>query len=108
MSFWSRNGDCSNNGQGHRQKFFTVKRGGAALALLCCGGVLVRAQDVPPGMVASFDFTQRLEYSDNPDFDVDDDADFRKRYLIRQGKLERALIAADGKHDAGQQGTGRG
>ena len=70
MSFLSRNGGCSNSGQRHRQKFITVKRGGTALALLCLIGVTGRAQDVPPGMVGTFDFTQRLEYSDNPDFDV--------------------------------------
>jgi hypothetical protein len=85
MLSWSRNGACSNSEPAQRQNPVTVRRGGAALALLCSVGAVVRAQDIPPGFVANFDITQRLEYSDNPDFDVDGDPDFFGRTVLGFG-----------------------
>ena len=85
MLSWSRNGACSNNEPAQRQKLITARRGLAALALLCSVGVVVQAQDVPPGFIARFDVTQRLEYSDNPDFDVDGDSDLFGRTVLGFG-----------------------
>lgn len=74
-----------------------MRRVTGALALLCSVAAVVRAQDVPPGMVASFDVTQRLEYSDNPDLDADGDSDFFGRTILGFGldsttKLQRFVL----------------
>lgn len=71
MSFWYRSAVCSNNGQADRQGGLSLRTGVSALALLCAASVMVRAQDIPPGLLATFDITQQLEYSDNADFDED-------------------------------------
>ena len=75
MSFWYRSGACSNNERIGRQGNLSLRYGVSALALLCAATVMVRAQDIPPGFLATFDITQRLEYSDNVDFDDDADAE---------------------------------
>ncbi len=85
MLSWFRNGGCSNSDASHRQKLTTVWRGLGAFALLCSVSVVVRAQDVPPGIIARLDVTQRLEYSDNPGLDVDGDSDFFGRTILGFG-----------------------
>ena len=85
MSSWYRNGVCANNRQSHRQANRRAHQGAGALLLLCSIGVVVRAQDVPPGLVARFDVTQRLEYSDNPGFDVDGESDLFGRTILNFG-----------------------
>lgn len=85
MSFWSRKGVCSNKEQTNRQQVFTVQRGLLALAALCSVGVVVRAQDLPPGLIARLDITQRLEYSDNPDLDENGSSDFSGRTVLNFG-----------------------
>jgi len=62
-----------------------ARQGIGALAIFCTVAVVVRAQEVPPGVIARFDVTQRLEYSDNPDFDVDGDSDFFGRTVLGFG-----------------------
>ncbi|WP_282154072.1 hypothetical protein [Ruegeria atlantica] len=62
-----------------------------ALVLFCCAGVVVRAQtapvteNAPPGLLATFEVSQRLEYSDNPDLDVDGNSDFYGRTVLGFG-----------------------
>ncbi len=85
MLSWSRNGACSNNEPAHKQKLISAQRGLTALALLCSVGAVVRAQDIPPGFVARFDVTQRLEYSDNPDLEDNGEAEFFGRTLLNFG-----------------------
>lgn len=85
MLSWSRNGGCSNSRPAHRQRSEKLRYGLGALALLSCVGAALRAQDLPSGMIARFDFTQQLEYSDNPDLDVDGDADFFGRTILGFG-----------------------
>jgi len=82
MSFWSRNGASSNNGWAPWHKKPLVRLGVSALASLFSVGVAVRAQDIPPGILATFDVAQRLEYSDNPGFDEDGEADLYGRTLL--------------------------
>jgi hypothetical protein len=45
-------------------------------------------------MVASFDVTQRLEYSDNPDLNVNGDADFYGRTLLNFGLASDTKVQA--------------
>ena len=85
MSFWSPKGVCSNSGQSHRQKRNSPTRESIALALLCSAGATAYAQGLPPGMIASFDVTQRLEWSDNPDLDTDGNSDFFGRTVLGFG-----------------------
>ena len=85
MLSWFRNGGCSNSDASHRQKSTIVWGGLGAFALLCSVGVVVRAQDVPPGIIARLEVTQRLEYSDNPGLDVDGDSDFFGRTILGFG-----------------------
>ncbi len=91
MLFWSRNGVCSNNRPAQKKKSFTVQRGAVAVTLICCAGVVVHAQGVPSaeespsGLLATFDVSQRLEYSDNPDLDVDGTSDFYGRTVLDFG-----------------------
>lgn len=75
MLFWSQQGACSNSAPALKRKRSIAHRGLGALAILSCAGAVVRAQDLPPGLLATFDISQRLEYSDNPDLDLDDEAD---------------------------------
>ena len=89
MSFWYRNGVCSNNPHSHRQDRHSFKRKtrarhkASALLALCGIGIAAHAQDTPPpGITASFDVTQRLEYSDNPDLEIEDDPDFFGRTIL--------------------------
>ncbi|GIT89280.1 hypothetical protein [Roseobacter sp. OBYS 0001] len=54
-----------------------------AFAALCGIGIAAHAQEaLPPGITASFDVTQRLEYSDNPDLDIEGDPDFFGRTIL--------------------------
>lgn len=88
MSFWYRSGVCSNNPYSHRQSRNTgsTRRRLGAFAALCGIGVVANAQEaLPPGITATFDITQRLEYSDNPDLDVDSDPDFFGRTILAFG-----------------------
>jgi len=85
MSFWYQNGVCSNKEHSHRRGHKYARQGAGALTILCTLGGVVWAQDVPPGLVARFDVTQRLEYSDNPDFDVDGESDFFGRTILGFG-----------------------
>lgn len=86
MSFWYRNGGCSNNRQSHRQKNVRAHLVGGALLLTCAVGAVAHAQDrVPPGMVARFDVAQRFQYSDNPDLDVNGTSDFFGRTVLGFG-----------------------
>ena len=80
MSFWYRSGACSNNGPSYREGRIGPRVGLGALLLACAVGAVARAQErQPPGMVVTLDVEQRLEYSDNPDLEVDGDADFYGR-----------------------------
>lgn len=97
MSFWYRRDVCSNNAISHRQSRNTgsTHRRIGAFAVLCGVGFAANAQDaVPPGIIASLDVTQRLEYSDNPDLDVDGDSDFFGRTILEFG-LESATSLED-------------
>lgn len=101
MSSWYRSGVCSNNAPARtprrqsRQKTGrtgTLARRGIGAFAACCGmglGVSVLAQQtqerVPPGMTATLDITQRLEYSDNPDLEVDKDSDLFGRTQLAFG-----------------------
>jgi hypothetical protein len=50
--------------------------------------VVAHAQDnTPPGLLASLDVTQRLEYSDNPDLDFEGEPDFYGRTLLDFGLI---------------------
>ena len=85
MSFWYRNDVCSNKTHSHRQsrKAGKARHKVGAFVALCGLGVVAHAQDTPPpGIVASFDVTQRLEFSDNPDLDVENDPDFFGRTIL--------------------------
>ncbi len=62
-----------------------ARQGAGALAMLCVIGGDARAQETPPGLTARLDITQRLEFSDNPDFDVDGNSDFFGRTILGFG-----------------------
>ena len=86
MSFWYQRDACSNNR--HAGKQLKLKTGHGAFVLLSTCAVAAMAQDgVPPGLVATFDITQQLEYSDNPDLDTDAaaDGDFYGRTILGFG-----------------------
>ncbi len=89
MLFWSQQGACSNSEAAYRQKSILVRRGPLACAVLVCVTPGVHAQDATPGILATLDVTQRLEWSDNPDLDVDGDSDFYGRTILGFG-LESA------------------
>lgn len=77
---------CSNNR--HSRRLFRLRPGHAASALVvsCAAGAVAHAQDrLPPGLVATFDLSQRLEYSDNPDLDINGDSDFFGRTVLGFG-----------------------
>ena len=84
MLFLYPQGGCSSNRHPHRQKLSKrTHQVTGAFAILCTAGAVVQAQDTaPPGIIAGFDITQRLEYSDNPDLDVDGDSDFYGRTVL--------------------------
>lgn len=87
MSFSYRSGVCSNNERGNRQGIFSLRYGMSALAMLCAATGMVRAQDIPPGVLATLDISQRLQYNDNVDFDPDTNAesDLLGRTVLRFG-----------------------
>ena len=89
MSFWYQNGVCSNNTHSHRlnnKKNTVTRQKVGAFACLCGIGVVAHAQDtLPAGMIASFDITQRMEYSDNPDLETTGDPDFFGRTVLGFG-----------------------
>lgn len=90
MSFWYQRDACSNNRNSHRLKIAKPRLYGAGLLILSVGSVTAYAQEVtPPGIVARFDVVQRLEYSDNPDFEEDRVSDFYGRTIFGFG-LESA------------------
>lgn len=62
-----------------------VRQATGALAILCSTCAAVRAQEPPSGLTARFDITQRLEFSDNPDFVVDSTSDFFGRTVLGFG-----------------------
>ena len=89
MSFSYRSGACSNNfcSEGH-----TIQTGkrcqlwlGTAVALCTASSVGLAQDTAPSGLVASLDFTQRLEYSDNPDLEEDGSSDFFGRTILDFG-----------------------
>lgn len=59
-----------------------MRSGIGALTVLSSCAVAVRAQDLPPGLLVSFDINQRLEYSNNPDLDVDGTSDLMGRTTL--------------------------
>lgn len=86
MLFSYRNGGCSSNRFSSRRPVTWPWFRTVGLVGVCAAGVTATAQEVaPPGLVTSFDFTQRLEYSDNPDLDVDGSSDFYGRTLLGFG-----------------------
>lgn len=86
MSFWYQNGVCSNNRHSRRRNRKKLSYVTAGMTSALAFAVVAQAQDrAPPGLIASFDIEQRLEYSDNPDLDVDGDSEFFGRTLLRFG-----------------------
>ena len=85
MSSWYRSGVCSNNRPAQQWISTRARQGVGALSMLCVIGAAVRGQETPPGFLASLDITQRLEYSDNPDLDIDGDADLFGRTILDFG-----------------------
>lgn len=88
MSFWYRNDVCSNkiNSHRHSMKFIPAPRKVAAFGGLCVIGVVAHAQDnLPTGILATFDITQRLEYSDNPDLEENGSSDTFGRTILGFG-----------------------
>ncbi|WP_187431097.1 hypothetical protein ROLI_045140 (plasmid) [Roseobacter fucihabitans] len=112
MSFWYRNGVCSNktHSRRHSNTGSTYRRIGA-FAALCGIGVMAHAQEaLPPGIIASFDITQRLEYSDNPDLVADGEADFFGRTVLGFGlqsatSLENFALNLGTDIEEGRKGT---
>ena len=98
MSFWSRNGACSNNEHSHRSLRPGTRRTIGALTVLFAGAAVVQAQDaIPPGLIARLDITQQLEYSDNPDLEEEKESDFFGRTILGFGlesvtKLQRFAL----------------
>jgi len=88
MSFWYRNGVCSNNRHSRRQnnKRDKTRRWIGAFSVICGLGVVAQAQEaLPPGMLATLDVTQRLEYSDNPDLNENGQSDLFGRTILSFG-----------------------
>lgn len=86
MSFWYRNGVCSNNRPSKRRENVTRHYGCGAFFVVCTASAVAYAQDsVPPGMQARMDITQRLESSDNPDLDVNGSPDTFGRTVLGFG-----------------------
>jgi predicted porin len=88
MSFWYRNGVCSNNTHSHRQNrnWIRTPHKLGAFSGLCVLGVVAHAQDTQPaGLLATFDITQRLEYSDNPDLEENGSSDTFGRTILGFG-----------------------
>ena len=86
MSFWYRNGVCSNNRHSHRPSNIRVRHAAGALSILCGVGVVAHAQDAQlSGLTARLDISQRLEYSDNPDLEAEADSDFFGRTVLDFG-----------------------
>jgi hypothetical protein len=85
-----------------------ARYGIGAPLMLCAMGFTAYAQDVlPPGLVARFDVTQRLQYSDNPDLNVEKDADVFGRTVLGFGlesvtKVERFAFSIDADIDEGR------
>ena len=84
MSFWYRNGGCSNNGYSYkRPKKWGLRFYAGTLTALCAAVVTAYAQEgVPAGLVARLDVTQRFEYSDNPDFRTNGSSEFFGRTVL--------------------------
>jgi hypothetical protein len=70
---------------------------------------VAQAQDrLPPGIVARFDVTQRLEYSDNPDLDVVGSPDFFGRTVLGFGlesvtNIDRFALNIGAEIDEGRE-----
>lgn len=93
MSFWYQNGVCSSNRHSHRRIGGKLGRGAAVALSVFALSAFAQAQDsIPPGFLATFDFTQRLEYSDNPDFEVGGDPDFFGRTILAFGLDSRTRL----------------
>lgn len=86
MLFLYRKGVCLNNRQvqGHRQGGLRCI-GGAGVVVFATGMVAYGQDTVPPGVMVTLDVTQRFEFSDNPDLDVDGSSDFFGRTLLGLG-----------------------
>lgn len=86
MLFWYRNAVCSNNRHLRTGRGIKGRHGVGVLCLACMAGAVAQAQDrQPSGLLARFDVTQRLEYSDNPDFVADGESDFFGRTVLGFG-----------------------
>ena len=86
MSFSYPKDVCSNNRHSRRPSRVRPGHAASALVVTCVAGAVAHAQDrLPPGLVATFDVSQRLEYSDNPDFDVNGTSDFYGRTVLGFG-----------------------
>lgn len=80
---------------------------GAPLMLFGMGFTAYAQDALPPGLVARFDVTQRLQYSDNPDLDIQKDSDFFGRTLLGFGlesvtKIDRFALNIDADIDEGR------
>lgn len=110
MLFWYRNAVCSNNRHLRKGRKIKARHGVGLLCLTCVAGAVAQAQDrQPAGLVARFDVTQRLEYSDNPDFAVEDDSDFFGRTLLGFGlesitKVQRFSLDLGADLEEGRDG----
>lgn len=103
MSFWYRSDGCSNKTHSRRQNSTTgrARRWVGAFTVMGSLGVVAQAQEsLPPGMVATLDVTQRLEYSDNPDLEADGTSDFFGRTILAFG-LDSATPLSRFSLDAG-------
>ncbi|WP_299832333.1 hypothetical protein [uncultured Roseobacter sp.] len=80
---------CSNKRASDRSKTIKLRHGVGAVSALCAlfgVSAIATAQDnQPPGLVASLDVTQRLEYSDNPDLEAESDSDIFGRTILGFG-----------------------
>lgn len=113
MSFWFQKGVCSNKRHSYRQT--STKWHPWTQAFLCLGVAVtfvpVQAQEQPPGISSRLDFTQRLQYSDNPDLrrsGEGDDSEFFARTLLSYGlesvnSIERFTFGAGLTLDIGRE-----
>lgn len=87
MSSWYRKGASSNNrdSQGAGKK--SARRRLCSFLVFCALTGTAAAQNAPTagGLAARLDFTQRLEFSDNPEFQVDGESQFYGRTVLNFG-----------------------
>ena len=84
MSFWYRNGVCSNNRRSDTWR--AVRSRGwvqaSAVVSMTAGSIALAQETLPAGVVARFDLSQRLEFSDNPDLEAEGTSDFFGRTVL--------------------------